>query len=197
MAGSDVQSTFIKPSAVSATLYAGSQSPGGAGNLTLQDPLGVPDMPRNVTITSGGDDRTATFTVTGTDERGDAQTETITGANAGAATGTKYFASVSQIAISKASAGTVTAGSGTAICGVVFEGRLRLRGMYFANGAATKTIVFNEESSAGTTLMQIQTTAGVATSAYPDIPDEGVLFKNGCFIPFVLDDFGALTLFYS
>ncbi len=41
-------------------------------------------------------------------------------------------------------------------------------------------IVFKEESSVGTTLMQIQTTAGVATSAYPDIPDEGVLFKNGC-----------------
>jgi len=195
MAGSDVESTFIKPDAVNAVLYAGSQSPGAAGNLTLTE--AVPDMPRNVTITSGGDDRTATFTVTGTDEKGDAQTEVITGANGGAAAGAKYFATVTQITISKASAGTVTAGSGTAICGVIFKGRLRLRGMYFANGAVTKTIVFKQESSVGTTRMQIQSTAGVATSAYPDIPDEGVLFKDGGFIPFVLDDFGAITLFYS
>ena len=46
---------------------------------------------RVVTILSAGNDAAKSFTVTGTDVNGDAQTESITGANAGTATGTSYF----------------------------------------------------------------------------------------------------------
>ena len=52
---------------------------------------------RIVTILSAGDDSAKSFTVTGTDVNGDAQTESITGANAGTATGSSYFLTISGI----------------------------------------------------------------------------------------------------
>ena len=60
----------------------------GAGNLTINGALAdggsvTFDQPRNVIITSAGDDSGDTFTVTGTDETGTAQTEDITGADTG------------------------------------------------------------------------------------------------------------------
>jgi len=65
---------------------------------------------RLVTITSGGNDSGFAFTVTGTNVDGDAQTEAITGANAGVATGTKFFKTITQIASAGDPAGTVKAG---------------------------------------------------------------------------------------
>lgn len=101
-----------------------SQTPGAAGNLTITGALasgGVATLGygRKVTITSAGNDSGRTFTVTGTDENGNAQTESITGPNIGTSTGTKNFLTVTQIAIDAAAAGAITAGatvqSGTVI----------------------------------------------------------------------------------
>jgi len=69
------------------------------------------------------------FTFTGTDESGDAQTEVITGSNAGVATGTSYFTTITQIAASGASAGNVEAGTGTAVAAEVTGNRVMLRGL--------------------------------------------------------------------
>jgi flagellin len=63
-----------------------------------------------ITLTSGGNDATKTATVTGKDIYGNDQTEVITLANAGVATGKKVFASVSAINTSAALAGTIKAG---------------------------------------------------------------------------------------
>ena len=63
-----------------------------------------------ITLTSGGNDETKTATVTGKDIYGNDQTEVITLANAGVATGKKVFASVSAINTSAALAGTIKAG---------------------------------------------------------------------------------------
>jgi len=70
------------------------------------------DVPRNVIITSAGDDSAKTFTVTGTDEYGVTVKETITGANADVASGKKAFKTVTAVAISANSASTVTIGTG-------------------------------------------------------------------------------------
>lgn len=70
------------------------------------------DVPRNVTITSAGDDSGITFTVNGRDEYGMAMTEVITGANAGLASGKKAFKVVTRIQPSAAAAGNVSAGFG-------------------------------------------------------------------------------------
>ena len=92
-----------------------SQTPGAAGNLTLAGALAsggtvtLTDA-QHVTITSAADETGRTFTVTGTDRYGDAQTEAITGANAGEAEGSKNFKTITQIAVDAATTGAVTAG---------------------------------------------------------------------------------------
>lgn len=89
---------------------ATSQSPSGAGDLTLVSSTVTLTPPRFVTITSAGDDTGVTFTITGTRPGGGTQSEVVTGANAGAATSTLTFATVTSIAISGASAAAVEAG---------------------------------------------------------------------------------------
>lgn len=113
----------IAPLTLNAAAFAASQSPGtaaltlsaGTGVTAVVDAFGVTrytaDVPRAVSITSGGDDHLITFLVRGYDYTNQAMSETITGANAGAAAGKKAFMSVVSITPSAAIAGTVTAGT--------------------------------------------------------------------------------------
>ena len=164
----------------------------GAGNLTINGALAdggsvTFDQPRNVIITSAGDDSGDTFTVTGTDETGTAQTEAITGADTGVATGSKYFATVTQIAASGASAGNVEAGSGTAIAAPIFK----------VNTGSAGTISFNEGSATGTNIMKFNTVASANTNAYPDIGGEGLRFGGGGYVVYTQTHLSSLTVFYS
>lgn len=113
--------------------YAASQTPGGAGNLTLAGALvtsgvGTADSAQPVTITSVADETARTFTITGTGSGNRPLTEAILGANAGAATTTEYFKTVTQIAVDAATTGAVTAGP------------------ILANGAATPPCALNFRS---------------------------------------------------
>src|SRR6185437_2710839 len=100
---------------------AQSQSlPGASGlNLVLNGSkvaggVAVLDVSRRVVIHSDGDDRGITFTIVGTRGNGwanTALTETVTGANAGDATSTQDFLTVTSITASGATASTVTAGT--------------------------------------------------------------------------------------
>lgn len=113
----------IVPLALNASGYASSQSPSasaltlsaGTGVTAIVDMLGVirytADVPRGVTITSGGNDSGITFLVSGYDQYGSAMTQRITGANAGSVTTLKAFASVISILPSGTVAGTITAGT--------------------------------------------------------------------------------------
>ena len=69
-----------------------------------------------ITLTSAGNDSALTATITGTDVLGNAQTEALTMANAGVATSTKTFKTVTSIAVS--GSGTV----GTLEVGVIESG---------------------------------------------------------------------------
>ena len=75
--------------------------------------------PHNVTITSGGDDRSGYFKVVGTNSNNAAQTEYVQGSNAGTAVSTNTFKTVSSVTFmdgnsgspsNKQTAGTVKAG---------------------------------------------------------------------------------------
>jgi hypothetical protein len=104
----------LAPTAASATAICASQSP-GAGAITLNGALvsaGVATMgaAQIVTLTSGGNDTGITFTITGTDADGEAQTEAVTGASGAAASSTKYFKTVTGITHTGSVATTLTAG---------------------------------------------------------------------------------------
>ena len=104
--------------AASATNIALSQSPGAAGNLTLNGSLvsgGVAtlDTPRRVIVTSGGNDTGITFTAYGTDFAGYPLLAAVAGASGGAADFGVSFKTITRIAISAAAASTVTVGTNT------------------------------------------------------------------------------------
>ena len=101
-----------------------SQTPSGAGNLTLNGTLvnattGTANIyatystPRRVYITSAGNDSGRTFTVTGTVITvlgATGVTETVTGADTSTVSTTNVFSTVSSVAISGSAAAGVTVG---------------------------------------------------------------------------------------
>jgi len=109
--------SFILTFTVDADGIATSQTPGGAGNLTLDGVLvsgGVAtlDAAQKVSITSAADETGRTFTITGTDPDGKALVEAVTGGNATTVKSVGYFKTVSQVAVDAATTGAVTVGSG-------------------------------------------------------------------------------------
>lgn len=97
------------PAATDRDGVSAAQQLGGAGNLLINGAAAVAgaysagfDGGRKITVYSLGNLSTLTFTVTGTDKDGAAQTEAITGPNATTVTGTKYFQGVTQIAVNGA-----------------------------------------------------------------------------------------------
>ena len=205
MAGSDVQSTYITADTVvlDADGITTSASLSGAGTLAINGALASTgtvtlSSGRQVTITSAGNDTGVTFTVTGTDVNGAAQTEAITGASGAAATSTKYFKTITEIANSAASAGAVTAGINALAADVVFAGRMRLRAVWVKDSATAGTLEFRQESAAGTANLKFDTIA-VSTWAFRDndIPDDGVLFVDGGYVQYTVATFDTLTAFYN
>lgn len=204
MAGrSDVRSKFISDTtALDADGISVAATLSGAGNLTIGGALadgGSVSLSsgRIVTILNAGNDTGDTFTVTGTDVNGDAQTEDITGANAGTATGTKYFKTISQIASDGASAGDVSAGINNSAADVIFAGRIRLKGAYIVNDAAAGTVEFKNTSPTGTTKMKVGTVASATVTRDITVPDEGVLFDAGAYVAFEVGKCESITTFVA
>lgn len=87
---------------------------GQSATVALWDPTKM--IARNVRLTSAGNDSTATFTVRGYDVYGYPMTETITGANAGVASGKKAFKYIASVTPSGTLSGsTVSVGTGDVI----------------------------------------------------------------------------------
>lgn len=97
---------------------AQSQTPGSAGNLTLNGAAvsgGVAtfDTARRVLITCSGNNSARTFTITGTGINGLSQSETMAGPNATTGYTARDFATVTVVSIDGASTGTVKVGTNT------------------------------------------------------------------------------------
>jgi len=105
--------TLVAPSTSN---ICASQTPAGAGNLTINGTLasgGAVSLSDGylVSITSASNISARTFTVTGTDADGQAQTSTITGPNATTVYGTKYFKTISSISVDAATGAALTVGT--------------------------------------------------------------------------------------
>jgi hypothetical protein len=135
-----VQADFGTPALGDADGYAVAQAVAGAGNLTLNGALvvagvGIADVTRVVQAVSANvGDTTQTLTVTGTDQYGEALTEDLALNGTTPVIGTKAFKQVTQIAISAATAGNVSAGTED------------LLGLPFAIGSAGDAIAANENN---------------------------------------------------
>mgnify|MGYP006097784899 CR=1 FL=1 len=86
---------------------------GSSGNFTIDGALSSiasSDLSSVITVSSANNNSSVTFTITGTDIDGNAQTETITGVNANSVEGTKFFKTVTQIS-SDAAASAINVGT--------------------------------------------------------------------------------------
>lgn len=106
-AGLAVGNNGTKPNAADDDGVAELQSPAEAGNLTLDgadvtEGVATFDVPRKMTLTSANDNSGVTVTLTGTDEDGESQTEDLTGPNAATVTSTKWWSTITQIAVDAA-----------------------------------------------------------------------------------------------
>ena len=152
---------------------------------------------RIVTILSAGNDAAKSFTVVGTDVNGDSQTESITGANAGTATGTKYFLTIASITAVGNPAGNVSAGVNASAADVIFAGRSRLKGIYLTSTATAGTVDFLTTSPSGTSLMGLSSVGDADATRDVVIPNEGVLFTDGIFVEYTVSTFLTMTVFHA
>jgi hypothetical protein len=85
------------------------QTPAGAGALTLTAATTLSPA-RKVSIYSGSNIAARVFTVTGTDRKGNAITDTVTGVNNSTVSTTKVFATVTSITVDAGTGADVEAG---------------------------------------------------------------------------------------
>ena len=152
---------------------------------------------RKLTITSGGNDSGISFTIVGTDINGTAQTESLTGANAGVATSAAFFLTIASITAVGDPAGTVEAGISGDSSDIVFAGRSRLKGAYLTSTATAGTVDFLNTSTAGTSLLKISSVASATATRDVVIPENGVLFTDGIYLQYTVSTFLTLTVFHA
>ena len=204
MSGSDVKAVFITADtqALDADGISAAAAVGNNASLTIEGALASGgscafDSGRVVTILSAGDDSGISFTVTGTDVNGDSQTESITGANAGTATGAKYFKTVTAIAAVGDPAGNVSAGVNAAAGDVIFAGRSRMQGLSIVCSGTAGTLSFTTTTPAGTSLLKVGSVASATSTRDVTIPDEGIVFASGMFVQYTVSTFGTMTVFHA
>ena len=128
---------------------------------------------------------------------GDAQTESITGANAGTATGSAYFKTVTSITAVGNPAGNVSAGVNASAADVLFAGRTRLQGINMVCSANAGNVDFLKNSPTGTSLFKLGSVASATATRDITVPDNGILFNNGIYVQYTVATFGTMTAFHA
>tara|TARA_R100000900_G_scaffold80835_3_gene63532 strand:- start:542 stop:1168 length:627 start_codon:yes stop_codon:yes gene_type:complete len=204
LTGSDVKAVFLTADtqALDADGISTAAAVGNNAALTIGGALASGgsctfDAGRIVTILSAGNDSSKSFTVVGTDVNGDAQTESITGANAGTATGSAYFKTVASITAVGNPAGNVSAGVNASAADVIFAGRTRLQGVNMVCSATAGNVDFLKTSPTGTSLFKLGSVASATVTRDITVPDNGLLFDNGIFVQYTVSTFGTMTVFHA
>jgi len=204
MSSSDVKAVFITADtqALDADGISTAAAVGEDAALTIGGALASGgsctfDSGRVVTILSAGDDSGISFTVAGTDVNTDSQTESITGANAGTATGAKYFKTVTAITAVGDPAGNVSAGINASAGDVIWAGRGRLQGISIVCSGTAGTLSFPTTSPAGTSQLKLGSVASATATRDITIPEEGLLYASGIYVQYTVSTFGTLTAFHA
>jgi len=204
LTGSDVQGKFITADAqaLDANGISVAAAVGNNAALTIGGALASGGSVTNVggrivTILSAGNDSAKSFNVVGTDVNGDSQTENITGANAGTATGSKYFRVIASITAVGNPAGDVSAGINTAVADVIFGGRSRLQGMNVVCSGTAGNLDFVNTSPNGSSIFKLGCVASATATRDITIPDSGIVFSDGIFINYTTATFTSMTAFHA
>lgn len=106
---------FGTPQAAAPAALRAAAPAAAAGPLALIAAAQTLDVPRNVTITTTGNDAARTYTIAGLDEYGAPMTETMPGPNAATGAGKKAFKRVNSVSIDGAAAANVSVGFGNVL----------------------------------------------------------------------------------
>jgi len=190
-----VKAKFFEPQGVSAALVSASAA---ATTLAIADGGPYGNLTETITLYSSGNNSGNTFTLTGTDGNGDAQTEDLTGPNAGTVNSANKYLTITSIVSDGAIVTDIQAGIlGTGdLTGTVFAGRTRIRGLTGTSKASAGNVVFKNTSITGTSLLTIPLT-GAVSSIDPYVPDNGVLFKAGAYVNLTAADITGITVYYD
>jgi len=202
---SDVKVTFISdevladPNGFSASAQVNANTALVLGGALADGGAVTLGSARTVSITSGGDDRSISFTVVGTDLDGASLTESITGVNASAATGSKFFKTIVSITPVGNPAGTVIAGTTASAADIIFGGRTRLKGYSIVSGGTAGVIQFlnGEPNGGGTALFKARTVGKDNTTIDNTIPEEGVVFDSGVYVLYTIATTDMMSFFYA
>jgi hypothetical protein len=129
---------------------------------------------------------------------GNVQTEVIAGP-ATTVTGTLYFRTVTEVLVDDDTAGAITVGMANNALDVVFAGRARLRGVFLIHTNTAGLLSFRDGSATGTAHLQIATPAAADTDRDIVIPDEGIMYERGIYLPYTAGTtvFSSFTAMYN
>ena len=185
----DVWSVKIRSDA---DFYVTSVTPSGAGALAMvKNQPGINGYGYKVSITGGSNESTKTFTIVGRTVAGATVTETLNGPNNNTVYSTNYFAFVSSVSVSAATAGAITVGYG----GALALPPTRIKGLYYLASGAAGTIVITRNSDSQI-LLEIDTPAlaTVVNSLYMAAEGIRTAYANNDFAIVTPTDVTAVTL---
>ena len=195
----DVKSkTFIDDNAESATYVAVAARP--TTTFTLANTSFGTNTARKITATTAGSsDGDKTVTIVGTDENGDALTEVITLPGSATTTSgtTGAFATITSATVSAQPAANVSLGMTADVFGSIFAGRTRVRQVNAASGGAIGSVDFRNGSITGSALLTVRTQATAGDINTVNIPQDGILYKDGAYVQFSEANANSVTVYFD
>ena len=195
----DVKSkTFIDTNASSATFVAAAAQP--TSTFTLAKTSFGTNTARKITATtSGTSDNGKTITIVGTDQNGDALTEviTLTGSAETSSGTTGAFLTITSATVSAQPSDNVSLGMTADVFGTIFQGRTRVRQVNAESGGAIGSVSFRDGSITGTTLLTVRTGGTAGDINTVNIPQDGILYKDGAFVTFSEVSCNSATVYFD
>ena len=195
----DVKSKiFIDDNASSATYVAVAARP--TSTFTLANSSFGTNTARKITATtSGTGDGTKTVTIVGTDEKGNAATEVISLPGSATTTSgtTTAFLTITSATVSAQPAANVSLGMTADVFGSIFAGRTRVRQANVASGGAIGSVEVRNESVSGDSLLTVRTQATEGDISTINIPQDGILYKDGAFVTFSEVNCNSVTVYFD
>jgi len=195
----DVKSkTFIDANASTATFVAAAAQP--TTTFTLAKTSFGTNTARKITATtSGSSDGGKTVTIVGTDQSGAAATEVITLPGSATTTSgtTIAFLTITSATVSAQPAANVSLGMTADVFGSVFDGRTRVRQANVASGGAIGSVEVRDGGISGTSLLTLRTQATEGDISTVNIPQDGILYKDGAFVEFSEVNCNSVTIYFD
>ena len=195
----DVKSkTFLDTNASSATFVAAAAQP--TSTFTLANSSFGTNTARKITATTAGTgDNGKTVTIVGKDHNNEDATEviTLTGSAETSSGTTTAFLSITSATVSAQPAANVSLGMTADVFGSIFQGRTRVRQVNAESGGSIGSVLFRNGSLTGTALLTVRTGATAGDVNTVNIPQDGILYKDGAYVQFSEANANSVTVYFD